>query len=274
MRRRAQPWLGTLVDISIPDIAETDFARLSAAAFTVIAEVQRDLSFHDAASELSCWNRLAAGACHRAGPHLAAVLQLAGLLFERSQGLFDASIAAQLVRHGFLPALPQTAMPPLMSLSDCGWRWLDAQTLQKTRAHWLDLGGIAKGYAVDCAISVLQQAGVQNAIVNAGGDARCLGTQTFYLRHPQQPEQIAYQLALSDQALATSAAYFSSRETAEGWRQPLVTPQGQLVKPDGRSVTVVANSAMVADALTKIVALSGDAQHPLLAEMQAQAFII
>ena len=274
MMRRAQPWLGTLVEISISDIAETDFVRLSDAVFAAIAAVQRDLSFHDANSELSQWNRLAAGASHRPGPHLAAVLQLAGLLFERSQGLFDASIAAQLVRHGFLPALPQAAMPPLTPVSDCGWRWMDAQTLQKTRAHWLDLGGIAKGYAVDCALGVLQQAGVQNAIVNAGGDARCLGKQTFYLRHPQQPAQIAYQLSLSDQALATSAAYFSARATEDGWRQPLVNRQGQLAVPDGHSVTVVADSAMVADALTKVVALSGDAQHPLLAEMQAQAFII
>ena len=82
----------------------------------------------------------------------------------------------------------------------------------KKKGMAIDLGGIAKGYAVDRAFEVLQSLGYENVIVNAGGDLRVGGRRlnqpwTIGIQHPGDPEKIMAKVLLSGSAMATSGNY-------------------------------------------------------------------
>jgi thiamine biosynthesis lipoprotein len=139
----------------------------------------------------------------------------------------------------------------------------------------LDLGGIAKGYAVDCAIQALKVAGVNGALVNAGGDLRCFGqAQAIQVRHPDEPGSIVALGRVQDAAVATSAGYFSQRESEQGTLEPLVDPTNQRCTRWQGSISVVAPDCMTADALTKIVRLAPDRAAAILAEPGAQTIVL
>ncbi len=261
MNRRAQPWLGTLVDIT------TDGSQAAlTGAFAEVALVHRLMSFHDPASDVSRLNRAGAGELVAVHAHTWRVLQLAGQLAAASQGLFNPACAALLVERGGLPS-PAGELPPLQQLQSA-FRCEDGDTVRKLQPAWLDLGGIAKGYAVDLAVEALQRAGALEGCVNAGGDLRVFGERRWpaSIRDPQAPRRMHSQLQLHNEALATSASYFSSLSLMDG-RDGAPVDQAC-------SVSVRAPSCVLADALTKVVMASGDANHPALEQWQASAFII
>ncbi|MET3132580.1 thiamine biosynthesis lipoprotein [Oxalobacteraceae bacterium GrIS 1.11] len=273
MIRRAQPWLGTLVDIAIHDSLPDEVAhRAAALAFAEVALVQRLMSFHDPASDVSRLNRAGAGAMLSVHPHTWQVLRLAQHLAIASDGIFNIACAPQLVQWACLPA-PAPAAPryePGAAVLRCE----DDGRVYKCAPGWIDLGGIAKGYAVDLAIAALQGCGIRGACVNAGGDLRVIGADAVAIRAPSRPQQAGARLTLRDEALATSANYFS----AKLWRGAQVS--ALIDGRDGRpvagaaSVSVRAPSCALADALTKVVLASGDVHHRALAESGAAAFII
>jgi thiamine biosynthesis lipoprotein len=148
--------------------------------------------------------------------------------------------------------------------------------VRKLAPGWIDLGGIAKGYAVDRAVDALRSEGIAAGCVNAGGDLRVFGDMPFpvAIRAPHAPGLAASNLMLSDEALATSGSYFSSRSHEGRQVSALVDAR------DGRplvatcSASVRAPNCALADALTKVVLATGDASHPALAAFGATAFLI
>jgi len=257
MMRRAQPWLGTLVEISVADqLPEALLQAAIAAAYDEVALVQRLMSFHDADSDVSRLNRAAPDETVPLHPHTAAVLALAQQIALVSDGMFDIGCAPRLVEWGYLPA--------------------PAPAVCQQASGWIDLGGIAKGYAVDLAIDALHRAGVRYACVNAGGDLRVIGREAWpvSVRDPRAPSHTATVVQLRDEALATSASYFSAKQH-EG-RPVCALVDGRSGQPvQGKaSFSVRAPRCVLADALTKIVAASGDTSHPALAAFGATAFIL
>ena len=135
----------------------------------------------------------------------------------------------------------------------------------------LDLGGIAKGYAVDRAVDALRVAGARAGLVNAGGDLRVFGSDEWMpvrLRHPAAPAHTLTLFDVRDAAAATSADYF--RDARGG----LVEPRAQSLRSYPCSVTVVAPTCALADALTKVVALRPADCATLLARHGAHAFTL
>ena len=292
MMRRAQPWLGTLVEISIvgmgesaggggpkgptaAEVADTHAAQLAiSSAFAQIAQVQRLMSFHDAASDVSRFNRADAGALLSVDPHTWAVLQLAQQISDASQGIFNIACAPRLVAWDCLPS--PAALRPEYDPAQAVLRCEADGMVRKLAPGWIDLGGIAKGYAVDLAIETLRAAGVARACVNAGGDLRVLGDGAWpvAIRDPRAPFRTARTLQLAEGALATSAAYFSAKRHAGQQVCALVDGRNGAPLPGRSSFTVQAPRCAVADALTKVVVASGDTQHPALQAWDATAFII
>ena len=135
-----------------------------------------------------------------------------------------------------------------------------------------DLGGIAKGYAVDCAVTALRAAGVAQGWVNAGGDVRVFGDWQLPLqvRSPADASQCIPCTVLHNRAAATSAHAPSLEADPPGALYHGVSRERA---PAGHSWTVAAPHCMTADALTKVVAATGDAQHPVLAAHAAQSWI-
>ena len=119
---------------------------------------------------------------------------------------------------------------------------------------WLDLGGIAKGYAVDRAIDILQRSGATQACVNAGGDLRVFGARAepVWLRLGQDSATLLAAVELANAAVATSSSVDA------GGSGPHVHGVTRAPARSGTTVSVIADSCVVADALTKVV-LAGDA---------------
>lgn len=273
MTARAQPWLGTLVEVrvSAPGDAAADAAIT--AAFASVARIHRLMSFHESGSELSRINRDARRSAVPVGQDTCKVL-VAGLrVSSASDGAFDYTVAGCLARHGFLPgdeAIPRGA----------SWRDVEIDERNRTvRFHaplQIDLGGIAKGYAVDRAIAALKNFGVESACVNAGGDLRLFGPvpQAIHIRHPGMPGRLLHACDLARGSIATSAAYFNAASPARPGLLPIVDPAKDAPINDMPSVSVVASSCMIADALTKVVTLRRDDAAPALAAFKAAALVV
>lgn len=267
---RARPLLGTIVAMRIEGergLVEDAVER----AFDVVADVQRRMSFHDPASELSRLNRAAALAPQPVSAGTWRVLRAALALARASDGRFDPTIGGRLVAWRQLPA------PVGAGAVDPEADWRDVELGRDRRVSfrkplWLDLGGIAKGHAVDRAVTVLRAAGVRGGMVNAGGDLRAFGDalEVVQVRDPAQPAQARPLLHLRDGAVATSAGYFSERD---GHTALVDTRRGASIRHAG-SVTVCAPRALWADALTKVVLADADAVTPLLRRLRAQAALL
>ncbi len=270
--RRARPLLGTLVEITAEGAADILPAAINA-AFASIEQVQRLMSFHDLKSDVSRINGARPGQAISIDAHTFRVLTFARRLSDLSEGVFDVTIARALVEKGFLPERPREMMPADIT-------YLDLDLLPGKRAHWrrkgwIDLGGIAKGYAVDCAAAALRAHGVATGIVNAGGDLRCFGNaQPIYIRHPNAPTMLMHLGWLTDAALASSAGYFAGIDIGGRRIDPLVDPRrGHCVSWDA-SISVAACDGMTADALTKVIRLAPGSAPEILDGFGAQAIVI
>lgn len=279
--RRAQLWLGTLVDISAEGTCLKTLEAGITAAFGAIERVHRALSLHDHDSELSRVNAEAHRARVAISDDLRAVLVCALDIAQRSNGLFDPTVGGQLVALGFLPRPPLANDPVTRHSgphSSTCWRDVDLDR-DGVRYRWpltLDFGGIAKGYAVDCAIGALRRKGIEAARVNAGGDLRVFGKDTvpIHVRIGGTQGALVPLVALADGAVATSA-YGNQRRRINGrWATPLIDPRRHLPLMSTRTVSVIAPTCMVADALTKVLSLRGrGGATRLLAHFDAAAAI-
>jgi thiamine biosynthesis lipoprotein len=269
--RRARPLLGTLVEI-----AATGSSAVAAveAAFAVVQEVHRLMSFHELGSDVSRVNMARVGEELLISPHTYCVLQFARRLSAASSGVFDVTVGDTLVRHGFLPA------PPAEDSQRREATWRDLELLAESRVRWrragcIDLGGIAKGYAVDMAVATLRVHGVLSGVVNAGGDLRMFGEpQPVHVRLPDAPGMLTPLGVFADCALATSASYFSSVDADDGPLEPLVDRERRIGGARQGSATVVAAECMTADALTKVVRLAPHIAPKVLEGFDARAIII
>jgi thiamine biosynthesis lipoprotein len=275
MKPRAQPWLGTLVEVSIDDSGDDDRLRtLFDMAFSRIALVHSLMSFHDAGSDVSRINRALPGETVAVNPHTVAVLRLAESIRTVSNSAFDIACAPVLVALAHLPS-PQAPTPrylPRQAVVRCE----DDTCVRKIGPGWIDLGGIAKGYAVDLAVEALVADGVRNVCINAGGDMRVAGNMAWpvVIRDTADPGVPGASIELCNEALATSATYFSQREHDGRQTSALIDARDGISIGGPFGCSIRAASCAAADALTKVVAATRDPLHPALAGFRASAFIM
>jgi FAD:protein FMN transferase len=246
--RRAQPLLGTLVEVGLHDASRLARGAVAAAfdaAFDAVREVSRCLSRFDAESDIARFHDAAVGASISVRPTTRHVLAAARDLQRASSGAFD------------------------ISLGTGPDRWhLDDRGLNKSSAAvQLDLGGIGKGHAVDCAVAALIGCGIEAGWVNAGGDLRAFGAAALPIELRDEHGGGTRPFAtLQGGAFATSHFDRLSRsQLVPAGSKPEAAPRAH--------VSVAAELCLWADALTKVVALSGDTAHPLLARYGAHAWL-
>jgi len=270
--RRCRPLLGTFVEITASGLDDAALHRAVNAAFAALERIQNLMSVHDPASELSLVNREAADRPVTVSRETFAVLLHADTLASESGGAFDYTIAPTLARWGLLPKELERKAPG---------SWRQVRLLSDDRVRFLrplavDLGGIAKGFAVDAAIEALRAQHVTAAVVNAGGDLRMVGSQpcTVHLRHPSKPQTFGQTLSLRESALATSSPCFSQRTWRGQKVSHLVNPTTSQAITGAVSVSVRAPECWLADALTKVVLNAPHVADRLLAKYDAEAFML
>ncbi|TAK96323.1 MAG: FAD:protein FMN transferase, partial [Aquabacterium sp.] len=238
--RRARPVLGTLVDIGVPVGSEVALH----AAFEIMQQVQQRMSVFEAGSDLSRSHAAAVGEPVVVHPWTADVLQFAQTLQAQSDGLFD------------------------VALGSGSWQldWQDAQPclIRHQASTSLDLGGLAKGWAVDKAVEAALGQGAAAVWVNAGGDLRAHGLTLPLVLRDELGGGVRPWAELQDGAMATSDFRAGARSHLSG--------QGAALH-----VSVLAPRCAWADALTKVIAqcrtLDHGLAHDLLQHYQAQAWV-
>lgn len=274
--RRARPLLGTLVEITGLGANGSVVEEALQAAFAEIDRVQRVFSYHDSTSELSRLNREAACRTLLVSDWMWELLTFSAEIFRASAGAFDPVIAPILERAGLLPRNHSSLA------TDSGTSFADVYFVLPRCVRFgkklrLDFGGVAKGFAVDRAVDVLIESGVEAGCVNAGGDVRVFGDRDWpiSIRHPGQPGSHVPILNLRDGAVATTANYAARRRLRGRWVAPVVSPGSGRPWLGRSSISVCAPSACVADALTKVVALRGAAaSRSVLEKFSAEAHVL
>ena len=274
--RRARPLLGTFFEITVDRLSERKSHCAIEAAFAVIEEVQCRMSFHDPGSMLSFLNRNAGHVAVPVDDWTFDVLTIAREVHRVSRGAFDVTVAPHLQALGFLPTDPfRRVLNQESNFSEVDFLSGHRVRFRNPKMR-IDLGGIAKGFAVDRAVMELRRCGVSRGLVNAGGDLHAFGDAGFpvAIRHPTDPGLALLNFSLTNAAIASSANYFANCSLSERKLGQIVNPRtGQ---PDSRilSATVRASSAVMADALTKVVMLSGEDSLPVLNHFCADAIFV
>ncbi|MAT66258.1 MAG: thiamine biosynthesis protein ApbE [Gammaproteobacteria bacterium] len=271
--------LGTIVDITL-------FGVDAEQADPVLAAVERD--FHRLHHDWHAWedSRLTAinTALQQGGQapvpaDLMAVLERARALNRSSDGLFEPAIGGLMALWGFHSNDLPDRVPDAAAIE--AWlagrpRMTDLE-LQDGRARTdnprlqLDLGAFAKGVAVDRAIAALRAAGIDNAIVNAGGDLRAIGARErpwrIGIRHPRAPGVLASIETRGDESIFTSGDYERYFE-AEGTRyHHIIDPRSGYPARGTASLTVIHTEAATADAAAPALFVAGDAWPRTAADM-------
>ena len=260
-----------MVEIVVPDRPRS--AAALERAFAAIAKVHAVMSAHDRSSDLGILHSTPLATPTRVDPWTWRVLSAAQRLHRITEGAFDPIAAGRLaVAAGRLPDWP--GRPPASAAS-----WSDVEILPRFRVSLrhpmrFDLGGIAKGFAVDRSVAALRAAGLPWSLVNAGGDVRAFGSRAWpiHVRHPAAPGALVPIGFLHNQALATSAPYFSAELRSGRPTSALFDPATGNSVVDAVSVSVFAPTCLTADALTKAVLLKGDIAA--LSECRASALIV
>lgn len=185
--------------------------------------------------------------------------------FRLTDGAFDISFASAGVLYDYRAGKAPDGAQLAEARALIGFRYirLDGNRVSFTREGVrIDLGGIAKGYAIDQAVALLRTHGIHHAYISLGGDSYVLGDRRgrdwqVGIRHPRNGDAVAMRLPLSDTAVSTSGDYerFFIRD---GQRIHHIINPGTGRSSEGLvSVTVLAPAGIDADALSTSVFVMG-----------------
>ncbi len=252
---RSELALGTVIRLTLPDTGRT--ANAMEAAFHLIRSLEERFSVYRPESELSRLNGQAGGVV---SDSMATLLKQALSFARLSQGAFDPTCGAliRLYRQAKERGYPPTEKEIKAALTKVGWEKvkLSNHKLNMPAGMSLDLGGIAKGYIVDCVRDLLARHRFPGALIDAGGDIFCAGSNPegqpwqVGVQNPWQSDKVLTILHLSDRAVATSGDYRRYLTIKGKKYSHIVDPRtGRTVQEFPVSVTVVAADCTSADAL-------------------------
>ncbi len=263
--------MGTFVEVKSTD------ARASAIVFDEFKKLESIFNLFDRNSELSRLNDTQRAVVSEP---LFDIIQRALEFYRRTDGAFDVTVGPvsmlwkKAIASKILPA--PDAVTEALSLVGSDFIYLNAKTrevaLLKSGMR-IDLGGIAKGFALDRAVKKLRAAQIDSALINAGGNVFCLSMHhrapwRVGVQDPFHEGKVLDELALSDEAAATAGDYQQYAEINGRRYSHIIDPKtGYPVQSGIVSATVVAPDATASDALsTACVVLGLEKSRKLLSQ--------
>jgi thiamine biosynthesis lipoprotein len=238
-------------------------------AFQKIREIEQRTSVHIDSSEIARLSLLSGRSPLTLTPYVALLLERSLYISRETGGTFDISVGAVKRLWGFHDENP--CVPPADSIEAALSRVDYRRIEQKGHEFYLmgegmelDLGGVAKGFAIDQAVETLEKAGIRSGLVEAGGDLRLFGMHPVRekwrigIRHPRarQTDLLAI-MELGEESVATSGDY--ERYFLKDGRRyhHILNPRTGYPAEGCISVTVIAGSALEADAYATAVFVMG-----------------
>lgn len=263
--------LGTIVDISLWDIDEAKAQQAVKAVEDVLNEIHVHWHAWEPGMLTDLNTRLAAGETVTVSPEDAAVLLRTQELARAGEQLFNPAIGRLIGLWGFHSDDPPLGPPPaaerIQQLVDVH-PGMDDLVIEGTEVRstnpvvQLDLGGSAKGYAVDKAIDALRALGIGNAIVNAGGGLHAIGAHgdrpwRVGIRNPAQPGIIASLEMGDNESVHTSGNYERFFDYQGKRYHHILDPRTGYPAEGVLSVTVVHPDGTLADAADDALFIAG-----------------
>ena len=238
------------------------------------AKITDQMSTWDDDSEISRFNRYKQGDWFNISDEFVRVLQSSQQISLQTEGAFDVTVGGIVKLWGFGEFPRQQIVPETnriaealsyvgpsaveINASTSSIRKIDPKTQ-------LDLSGIAKGYAVDAVVNILEREGIENFLVEVGGEIRAAGrrldgsTWRVAIEKPtSQSRSLQLILNLEDAALATSGDYLDYFEIDSKRYSHIIDPRTGWPPDNGvASVSVITESAMRADALATALIVLG-----------------
>lgn len=262
-----QPIMGTRCAV---ELWSEDRARGQTAIEAVFAEFRRIdalMSTYRPESELSRLNAHGAQRAVTVSRELYDLLATSVEYSKLTRGAFDVTYASVGYLYDYRTRVRPDDAAIAARLSSIDYRHLellpDSTAVRFARPGVrVDLGGIAKGHAVDRGIAVLRARGIERAMINAGGDTRIIGDRlgrpwVVGIRHPDDERRVVLRMPIQDAALSTSGDYERFFEEDGVRYHHILDPRTGRPASKVRSVTIIGPTATRTDALTKSVFVMG-----------------
>jgi thiamine biosynthesis lipoprotein len=265
--RREEAIMGTRIYVELWADAAPAGESAVAAVIQSMHDVDEMMSTYKPASQLSRVNDRAAQEPVKVDRELFEVIRNALEFSRLTHGAFDVTYASVGYLYDFRAHQRPTEAQIEKALPGINWRnvRLDPVALTVKFDHAgmrIDLGGIAKGYAVDRAIGLLQARGIAHAVVTAGGDSRIIGDRfgrpwIVGIRHPDDPKRVITRIPLVDTAMSTSGDYERYFDENGVRYHHIIDPKTGHSASKVRSATILAPTAMQTDGLSKTAFVLG-----------------
>jgi FAD:protein FMN transferase len=247
-----------------------DTATGEAAIEAVFADMRRIdalMSTYKPDSEISRVNRDAAKTPVPITPELFGLLETSQQYSRLSSGVFDITYASVGYLYDYRAHQRPDSKALAAALPGVDYRQLTLNAANHTvffgkPGMRIDLGGIAKGYAVDRGIELLKSRGITRAMVNAGGDTRVAGDRfgkpwIVGIRHPDRRDEVVLRVPLEEAAFSTSGDYERFFDEGGVRYHHIINPKTGKSPHAVRSVTIIASNATRTDGLSKTVFILG-----------------
>jgi thiamine biosynthesis lipoprotein len=276
--KREEAIMGTAISVELWSEDRDAGASAIDAVMNEMHRIDAAMSPHKPESELSRINRDAFAGPVSLSAEMAGLLARANEFSELSGGAFDITYAAVGHLYDYRQRIRPSDEALARGRAAVGWRYLHvdaaARTIRFTREGMrIDLGGFAKGHAVDNAAVILHRHGIRHANVSAGGDSRVIGDRrgrpwTIGIRDPRRAGEMVAVLPLEDVSISTSGDYERYFD-ADGVRfHHLIDPSTGRSPSSVHSVTVLAEDGLTTEALSKTVFVLGVEKGLRLIESQ------
>ncbi|WP_340820462.1 FAD:protein FMN transferase [Methanolobus sp. WCC4] len=260
--------MDTTVTVSVTSPNETYASEVIDRAFEKIHYVDQVMNNYDNESEIALLNERST--IHDADPELVYVVSRSKYYSEVSDGAFDISIqpildlwASKYSPGGTYQDPTPEEINETLELVNHSAIVVEGNSISLGEGMRITLGGVAKGFAVDLAIGSIMDDGISSGFVNAGGDGRYIGTKPdgslwrVGLQNPDKNEDAISIMDIGDMAVATSGnyeRYFSDAAKVSH----IADPRNGYSSQNLISATVIADTAMDADALATAVFVLGE----------------
>jgi thiamine biosynthesis lipoprotein len=264
---RSEAIMGTAIRVELWGEDEREAQSAITAVMDEMHRIDHAMSPHKPHSELSRINRDAGREAVPLSSEMYVLLERAQSFSRFSSGAFDITFASVGNLYDYRAGTAPSTSELERGRAAIGWQQLlldrSTRSVRFGREGMrIDLGGFAKGHAVDNGAAILAALGVRHAIVTAGGDSRVIGDRrgrpwTIAIRDPRHPTEVAAVLPLEDVAISTSGDYERYFEVDGVRHHHIVDPRTGRSPNSLHSVTILADDGLTAEALSKTVFVLG-----------------
>jgi thiamine biosynthesis lipoprotein len=266
--------MGTVINVTVWHEDDANAERAIAAVMAEMHRIDEQYSPYIPASELSRVNDLAPKATAakplKISPELASIIAKGNHYSQLSQGAFDITFASLARYYDYRKGLKPTDAQFKELVPQINYQFIHLDTEKNTVYFdhpkvYIDLGGIAKGFAVDQGAKILSQYGITHANVSAGGDSRVMGDKLgkpwlVGIRNPRSEDKnaVAITLPLENCAISTSGDYERFFIDKDGQRvHHIINPKTGKSAHGIISVSVIGPEGFDTDPLTKTIFIMG-----------------